>query len=355
MANYFIECPKCHKYAEASSGFYGFFGTKKINCACGYTINVKSDKIASKVCPHCGNMVVYDQSKGENAVCPVCHEKINTRESMAALVEFSCPSCSCKISADKNADTYICPLCETEIDVQKQIKKEEIKKDGLASVIKYEGGNDVFVWKHPIEDFNLGSQLIVHESQEAILFRDGQALDLFGAGRHTLTTQNIPMLQDLYKLPVSQNDTFHSEVYFVNLVTQMGIKWGTDSKVRIEDAKTGHNCEIGARGEFNIRVNNSRKLLLKLVGTAHSFGQSEILGEGVEVDGISIQFVVGKFRSLVMSRVKTQLAKTVRNLNISVFRLDEYNIDISKEIQKEINNHLDEYGLYMPEFYIQSF
>ena len=58
----------------------------------------------------------------------------------------------------------------------------------IASVIKYEGDNSTFIWKHPCEDFNTSSQLIVHESQEAILFLNGQALDLFGPGRHTLET-----------------------------------------------------------------------------------------------------------------------------------------------------------------------
>lgn len=56
----------------------------------------------------------------------------------------------------------------------------------IISVIKYEGDNQTFIWKHPKEDFTLGSQLIVHESQEAIFFMNGQALDLFGAGRYTL-------------------------------------------------------------------------------------------------------------------------------------------------------------------------
>ena len=64
----------------------------------------------------------------------------------------------------------------------------------IADVIKYEGDNETLVWKHPIEDFNMGSQLIVHESQEAIFFRNGQALDLFGPGRYTLETENIPLL-----------------------------------------------------------------------------------------------------------------------------------------------------------------
>lgn len=52
----------------------------------------------------------------------------------------------------------------------------------IAELIKYEGNNETFVWKHPCEDFNSFTQLIVHESQEAIFFMNGQALDLFGAG-----------------------------------------------------------------------------------------------------------------------------------------------------------------------------
>lgn len=59
----------------------------------------------------------------------------------------------------------------------------------MAEVIKYEGDNSTFIWKSPIEDFKTGTQLIVHESQEAIFFMNGQALDLFGPGRYTLETR----------------------------------------------------------------------------------------------------------------------------------------------------------------------
>ena len=120
--------------------------------------------------------------------------------------------------------------------------------------MKIEGDNETFIWKHPIEDFNLGSQLIVHESQEAVFFKDGQALDLFGAGRYTLETQQLPILESVYHLPTDTSGTFHSEVYFINLATQMGIKWGTDSKVRLFDPASGMHIEIGACGEFNIHV-----------------------------------------------------------------------------------------------------
>ena len=71
----------------------------------------------------------------------------------------------------------------------------------IADIIKYEGDNSTFIWKHPCEDFNTTTQLIVHESQEAIFFLNGQALDLFGPGRHTLETQNIPLLRRIIHSP----------------------------------------------------------------------------------------------------------------------------------------------------------
>ena len=92
MSKFVIECPHCGRYAEASTGFLGFGKTRTISCSCGRNFNVDANKMASRKCPHCGNDVIYDQSKGESAVCPVSHEKLNTRESMAALVSFSCPS-----------------------------------------------------------------------------------------------------------------------------------------------------------------------------------------------------------------------------------------------------------------------
>ena len=102
----------------------------------------------------------------------------------------------------------------------------------IFNVIKYEGDNTTFIWKHPCEDFNIFSQLVVHESQEAIFFKDGQALDLFGPGRYTLKTQNIPIIGKVLNLATGGLSPFHCEVYFINKSEQMAIKWGTDSKIQ---------------------------------------------------------------------------------------------------------------------------
>lgn len=71
----------------------------------------------------------------------------------------------------------------------------------IIDVIKYDGTPDVFAWKHPETEMGTWTQLIVNQSQEAILFKDGRALDLFGPGRHTLSTANIPILNNIINLP----------------------------------------------------------------------------------------------------------------------------------------------------------
>ena len=339
MSKFVIECPSCGRYAEAKTGF---FARKKIDCACGYTINIRTDKLTSRTCPHCGNAVVFDQTKGDKAKCPVCGEPINTMAEQDKMAEFSCGQCGVRLTTNKAASSYICPVCDHVNDVAERLKTEQIKKDGLASIIKYEGNNETLVWKHPIEDFNLGSQLIVHESQEAIFFRDGQALDLFGAGRYTLETQQLPILEKLYSLPTDTEGTFHSEVYFINMTTQMGIKWGTDSKVRLLDPMTGMHIELGASGEFNIRVTNSRKLLLKLVGTTGSLTQDQLVG----TNGKSF------FRTMVITQVKSFLAATIRENAINILEIDERLMELSDALKARINPRLAEYGLELADFFV---
>ena len=341
MSKFVIECPNCGKYAEANSGF---FARKKIDCACGHTINVRTDKLASRLCPHCGNNVVFDQSKGEKAKCPVCGEPINTMAEQDKTVEFSCAQCGVRLHTSRAAEHYTCPVCDFDNDVAERVMTEKIRKDGLASIIKYEGDNDTLVWKHPIEDFNLGSQLIVHESQEAIFFKDGQALDLFGAGRYTLETQQLPLIEKLYKLPTDTEGTFHSEIYFINKVVQMAIKWGTPEKVRFIDPLTGVPLELGASGNLNLQVADSRKLLLKLVGTMKGIAWDD--GEGMSK---SLQQA---FRPLITSAVKVNLSSVIKDNAIDILEVDEKLDLISSRLREKLLPGFEEYGLTIPQFYV---
>lgn len=204
-------------------------------------------------------------------------------------------------------------------------------------VIQYEGDNSTFIWKHPREDFDSLTQLIVHESQEAIFFMNGQALDLFGPGRHTLETQNLPLLGKLLNRLTGDKTPFHCEVYFINKTEQMQIKWGTDSKVQYMDPKYGFPLAIGASGEMSLRVDQSRKLLLKLVGTESTLSQAKL---------------VSHFRAFLMTKVKTYIAQAMKMHSISIFEIDENLILFSDTLLSMLRDDFADYGVSLERFFV---
>ena len=348
MSKFVIECSECGRYVEVATGF---FAKKIVKCACGHKINVNNEKMTSKLCPHCGNNVMFDQSKGEAATCPVCHKKINTLADKTALIKISCPSCANELTVEKYAKDHTCALCGHTFDVQKRIAQIESAKSGNASLIKWEASDDTFVWKHPIEDFNFGSQLIVHQSQEALFFRDGRALDLFGAGRYTLQKDHVPMLNDCYKHSENSDLALHTEVYFVNKTVQTGIKWGTPSRVRIIEPNSNLPIEIGARGSFNLEVVDARALILRLVGTASGFSQTEVVGGGA---AYSSEYIRGKFADMIVMNVTSLLARVITENKLNVLTIDTMMPEISRILGNAINKELLAYGLQIPQgqFYV---
>lgn len=207
----------------------------------------------------------------------------------------------------------------------------------IADIIKYEGDNSTFIWKHPCEDFNSLTQLIVHESQEAIFFMNGQALDLFGAGRYTLETQNIPLIGKALNRATGDKTPFHCEVYFINKVEQLAIKWGTDSKVQYMEPTYNFPLSIGASGEMSLRAEDSRKLLLKLVGTESYLSQAKL---------------VTLFRSFLMTRVKTYIAQVMKTNAISIFEIDENLAMFSDSIKNLLVADFATYGVSLEQFFV---
>ena len=207
----------------------------------------------------------------------------------------------------------------------------------ITHVIKYEGDNQSFIWKHPCEDFNTGSQLIVHESQEAIFFMNGQALDSFGPGRYTLETQNLPLVGKLFKLTTGGVSAFHCEVYFINKTEQMAIRWGTDSRVTYVEPTYQFPISIGACGEMSLRVQEPRKLLIRLVGTEYYLSQDKLKSY---------------FRAMMMARIKTYMAQVMKANKINIFEIDENMERFSEEIREKLAPDFAEYGMVLEQFYV---
>lgn len=207
----------------------------------------------------------------------------------------------------------------------------------IAEIIKYEGDNSTFIWKHPCEDFNTTTQLIVHESQEAVFFANGQILDVFGAGRHTLETQNIPLIRRIVNIPTGGKSAFHCEVYFVNKTEQMAIRWGTDSKVQYVEPTYKFPISIGASGEMSLSIADSRKILVTWIGTERALERNQL---------------VAFFRALLLTKLKAYMAQAMRASAINIFEIDEHLETFSNEIKARLVEDFLEYGVNLNRFFI---
>ena len=206
--------------------------------------------------------------------------------------------------------------------------------------------NDVLAWKYidkknPSKSEELGNwtQLIVRESQEAVLFRDGQALDLFPAGRHTLKTDNIPLLRRLINIPTGGESPFKAAVWFVNKVNLLDIKWGTANPILLRDPEYQIPVNLRAFGQFGIKVDGSRQFVLKLAGNKSSITRAD---------------VENYFKGLILSRMGDMLSTYISQKKINIFEINAYLEDMSNEAVEKIRPEFNNFGIEPVNFYFGS-
>lgn len=215
----------------------------------------------------------------------------------------------------------------------------------ILEVVKYEGDNSTFIWKHPCEDFNTNSQLIVHEGQQALVLVDGTASEPMGPGSYTMDTKNLPVIRHIVGLATGGVSPFHCEVYFITTAVQMALKWGTDSKVRYVDPDSGLPLGLGACGEMNLRVSDGKKLLEKLVGTTNGIAWGDT-GAGFS------KSVQNCFRPMISTAVKSNLTAAIKEKQVDLFEVDEHLAELSEALKTKVEPGFAAYGLSMPEFYL---
>lgn len=200
----------------------------------------------------------------------------------------------------------------------------------LFDVIKYNGGPDVLAWKYPSEELGTWSQLIVNEAQEAVLVKGGQVFDVFGAGRHTLSTANIPLLRHVINLPFGGRSPFTAEVWYINKAYNLGVRWGTPTPIQLQDPKFSVFVPVRANGTFGIRVNDSKKFLVKLVATLPSFDH----------DTLSKYF-----RGLYISLIKDAISTYLTEKKISILEVNSYLNELSENLHQSIAPGMLPYGV----------
>lgn len=183
-------------------------------------------------------------------------------------------------------------------------------------------------------DTSVGSQLVVRESQAAIFFRDGRSLDVFGPGRHTLTTANLPLLKKVVGAAFGGKSPFRVEVYFVNKKVFTNAKWGTQEPIPFRD-KDLKMIRIRANGIYSYQVEQPQLFVNKIVGT-------ENIKDRMEVEDF--------FKNVIVSRLTDFLGETYS----TVFDLPQNYDELSTGAKVRIDEDFDKYGLNLVDFYIRS-
>ena len=180
-----------------------------------------------------------------------------------------------------------------------------------------------------------GSQLTVRESQEAIFFRDGKALDVFGAGRHILKTQNVPVVGKwVTSFGYGENSPFRAEVVFVGKQLFPNFKWGTNEPILFRDTEFDI-IRIRAFGSYSIQISDTMLFVNKVVGTKGLF---------------STDSIQDYLKGIIVSKLNVVLGANLKTILDIAGTIDQLNLILRTELQQDFAG----LGLTIHDLYIQS-
>lgn len=188
--------------------------------------------------------------------------------------------------------------------------------------------------EHGSGDFRLGSAVNVRESQAAVFFRDGKAMDVFRAGRHHITTANLPLLSGLLRLGTGGRDMFTAEVYFVNLVEFTDWKWGTPEPITLRDQDFGI-IRLRAFGNHSVQITDPQLFVTKVVGTGGAYRTSEIQNF---------------LRGMIVARFTDVLGEA----KIPALDLPAMQDEIGGAVRAKLVDEFDAFGLLLKTFFLQN-
>jgi len=210
----------------------------------------------------------------------------------------------------------------------------------IFDVIEYANEmEDEIVHRFPekgIGDYRIGSQVIVRESQSAVFFRDGQALDVFGPGRHTIATANIPKIIDFIGKAFNDRTPFPAEVYFVSMKEFADLKWGTPQPIIVRNPGVGLGVALlQGFGTYSIQVSDPQQFVTQVVGTDGSFMMDEI---------------DDRLRTMLLSKFADLLGETGAENN--VLELIGLTEELGAGVRAKAQPDFEALGLTLKSFYI---
>jgi membrane protease subunit (stomatin/prohibitin family) len=209
----------------------------------------------------------------------------------------------------------------------------------VIDLVKWDGNPSLLAWRFPSQELSTWTQLIVNESQEAYLVRGGVYDGPYGAGRHTLSSENIPLIRSLIGLPFGGKSPFTAEVWFVNKQTNLDIRWGTPDSIQLQDPKYAVMLPVRAFGQYGVKVGDSKKFLLKLVGT---------------LPGFDIGTLSNYFNGVFITKIKTEISSAIIKKGLSILEVSTHLEELSGILRDSLSIHASEYGIQLAQFNIHS-
>ena len=201
-----------------------------------------------------------------------------------------------------------------------------------------QGNQTIYAYRFPETNLSTYTQLIVQESQEAILFSKGQIVGKFGPGKHTLNTENLPILRSLYGLPFGGKNPFTAEVWFVNKLQPYNIDWAID-RMDIHDADYNTGIPLIANGRYGLKITDAERFLIKIVGTKNSFDQNDLTDQ-----------FFGEFST----KTKSTILQFMINNKIGLKQISAHLDNISEHLKTLMLPFWENLGLELTKFYVTS-
>lgn len=201
-----------------------------------------------------------------------------------------------------------------------------------------QGNEVIYAYHHPERNLSTATQLLVHESQEALLFSKGQLISKFGPGKHALKTENLPVLRQLYGFPFGGVNPFTAEVWFVNKVQTFAIDWAIAS-LPYFDVDYNTQLPLLARGQYGLKIVDTEKFIINFVGTNYTFTEKNMTEQ-------SYGEMCSKAKSLILQYMLTQ---KIGFMQISAF-LDQ----LSNALLQQLAPFWTNMGLELTKFYVSA-
>ena len=202
--------------------------------------------------------------------------------------------------------------------------------------VESKSSNDYLIWKYPNREIEVGSQVIVNESEEALLFENGQLIEILDAGRHVIESGNIPGMDGIIRRSIGNNSPIKIDVWFVSKVVSTDYKWGV--QLQVKDNTHQLIVPVGSYGSILLRIEDPASLVLQVVGKKKQMSKDELkdfLMPSIE-------------RSL-----KEYIAEKIKEGTLDVFNIETILVEASNQTKDSLEVLFERFGLKVIEFFIQ--